>query len=442
MVNMSVDGLVSGLDTTSLITQLMQAEAAPQNALKTKLSQTQIAQNAYRSINARYSALQTAADALATGAAWAAPTASVSTLSGDTGGVTATSAATGSSGTVTFDVTSVARPHSIATGSFTDISQLSATWPATLSGTKNGVAYSISLPDQTLSGVVSAINSAKDANGAALGLVATAIQVTPGTYRLQVSAKDSGAANQFTMTGFGATTVVQTGTDAQLDLGGGLTVNSSTNTFTDLLPGTPITVSRPATGVTVAASVSADALADKVQAMVTAANNALSEASTQTAYNVTAKSGGPLVGDSTVRGLQSTTSNAVTSAVGGVSPTVAGLAVDRNGTITFDRSAFLVLMSSDPTKAQAVVSGVASGLSAVAKGASDTTTGSLTLAAQSADSAIKDLNDRISDWDTRLATRKTALQQQFTAMETALSNLKNQSSWLSSQISSLSSTSG
>ena len=43
----TVDGLVSGLDTTSLVNQLLSAEAAPQTALKTKLQSQQSVISAY-----------------------------------------------------------------------------------------------------------------------------------------------------------------------------------------------------------------------------------------------------------------------------------------------------------------------------------------------------------------------------------------------------------
>ena len=64
MAGMSVDGLVSGLDTTSLITSLLQIEAQPQTQLKTRLTATQNTAAAYRSINTKFDALRTAAEAL------------------------------------------------------------------------------------------------------------------------------------------------------------------------------------------------------------------------------------------------------------------------------------------------------------------------------------------------------------------------------------------
>ena len=61
----SLDGLSTGLDSAGLIKQLMAAEASTQTALKAKASQATTAAAAYRSVNTRFDALRTAAEALA-----------------------------------------------------------------------------------------------------------------------------------------------------------------------------------------------------------------------------------------------------------------------------------------------------------------------------------------------------------------------------------------
>ncbi len=432
MAGMSVDGLISGLDTTSLINQLVQAEAAPQTSLKNKVSEAQAAVSAYQSINTRYAALATAAEAIADADTWTTPVTSSSS-----GSVKASSTATAALGRLDFDVTSVARSHSLATGTFSDINDIVPTWPVVLTGDKGGMAFAITATDNSVSGLINAINSATGVNGASLDLQATVVQVAPGTYRIQVTAKDTGEASQFTLDGLGATSLVRTGTDAEIDLGGGLTVKSSTNTFTDVLPGTTFTVSKEETGVSVSTAVTAASIADKVAAMVNAANAALAEAAKQSAYDTASKKGAPLVGEATIRTLQSQTLGAVDVVAGAGSPGTAGIGLDRNGRLTFDRARFVELMGEDPARAQALAAGVGASLAAVAKGATDSTSGSVTLAIQGRDAAIKDLGTRIENWDTRLSARKAALVRQFSAMETALSSLRNQSSWLSGQLSSL-----
>ncbi|HMO09921.1 MAG TPA: flagellar cap protein FliD N-terminal domain-containing protein, partial [Actinotalea sp.] len=55
--SLGVDGLVSGLSTTSLINQLIQVEAAPQALLKSKLSATQSFITALQSLNTKIASL-------------------------------------------------------------------------------------------------------------------------------------------------------------------------------------------------------------------------------------------------------------------------------------------------------------------------------------------------------------------------------------------------
>ena len=91
MAGMSVDGLVSGLDTTTLISQLIQAESAPQTALKSKVSEAQAAVSAFQSVNSRYAALKSAADLVADSNTWTTP---VATSSSATVKATSSSTAT------------------------------------------------------------------------------------------------------------------------------------------------------------------------------------------------------------------------------------------------------------------------------------------------------------------------------------------------------------
>src|SRR3954468_6287125 len=81
-VSSSVDGLVSGLSTSSMITSLMQVEAAPQTRLKSKVSTAQTAVASYQAVNSRLTALKTAADNLGQLSTWRAvkPTSSSSTV--------------------------------------------------------------------------------------------------------------------------------------------------------------------------------------------------------------------------------------------------------------------------------------------------------------------------------------------------------------------------
>src|SRR3712207_480228 len=112
MVSLSVDGLVSGLDTTSLVTQLVAAEALPQTRLKTQMSAAQAAANAYRAVNTKVDAVRTAAEALTADGLAAARTAKSTAAS-----VTASATSTAVPGSrLSFTVTSLASAASYLSG--------------------------------------------------------------------------------------------------------------------------------------------------------------------------------------------------------------------------------------------------------------------------------------------------------------------------------------
>ena len=56
MANTSIGGLISGLDTATIISQLMQLEAQPQTRLKTKVTVEQSAVTALQALNTKLAA--------------------------------------------------------------------------------------------------------------------------------------------------------------------------------------------------------------------------------------------------------------------------------------------------------------------------------------------------------------------------------------------------
>ncbi len=152
----SVSGLVSGMDTSTLVSQLMQVEAAGQTRLKTKVSTEEKAVTAYQSVNTKLAAAENAADELGKLATWrsAKATSSSSTVSATTASGNSTQ-----TGTVTFDVISLSRAQvsttrAVSTGDATSQSSISITKG---DGTQSNVDISA---DRSLAGIASAINGA------------------------------------------------------------------------------------------------------------------------------------------------------------------------------------------------------------------------------------------------------------------------------------------
>jgi flagellar hook-associated protein 2 len=461
-MSMSVDGLVSGMDTTALINQLIQAEAGPQTALKTKLSASQTSASAYRTVNTTFAAVRAAAENLLKADNWSATKATSSATS-----VAISTTSTAASGSLSFTVEKTARAHSVLNrnaGTWTSASSAYGASSITVQD-KDGTAKTpaIAITDTNSDGTLSLSEAASAINADTKhGLTAAVVQLSSTEFALQVTSKTTGAASEFKLSGSGTYTVPTQGRDAELKVGESLeayTVTSPTNTFTGLMPGATITVSKAETAspVTLTVAANPDAVASNVQTLVDAVNSALSTVKT---YTSNAKgSTAALKGDYDVSQLSGQLLDAVAFAIGNDgSPAKVGFSLTRDGKITFDRAKFVTALTDTPELAQRMVGGVAAGtgtdgvvgtvddvvpsgiagrLLAVAKGASDSTTGSLLKLAEGQDSMAEDIKDRIAAWDLRLASRKELLTRQFSAMETALSSLKNQSSWLAGQINSL-----
>jgi flagellar capping protein FliD len=455
-MSMSVDGLVSGMDTTALITQLIQAEAAPQTALKSRMSAAEKAASAYRTVNTTFLAVTAAAEAALKSESWAPTKASSSSASV---AVTATSGAP--TGNLTFKVDQLAAAHSVVRhdAAWTaDTSAFSATATTLtikgLDGNARGVPLQISA-NTSLKDVAAKINAGDH------GVTASVIQLDAGKFSLQITSKKTGAAHEFTLDGGGSFDITTQAQNAKLTIGTTTpySVSSETNTFASVLPGATITVIKKETDpVTVAVASDPNAVAGKVGTLIDAVNAALT---TTRSYTSSATgSTAALKGDYAVTSLAGRLLDAVSGAVGkDGSPAQIGIELTRDGKITFDKEKFAAALESDPGLAQrmvagtpasngpdgavgggddvAAVTGLAGRLLAVSKAASDSTTGSLVAMADGQDSQVKDIQARIEAWDLRLAKRKETLTRQFTAMETALSGLKSQSTWLAGQISSL-----
>lgn len=459
----SIDGLISGMSTSAVISGLMQVEAAPQNALKAKVATQQKVITAYQGINTKMKALLTTAKTLVDPTAWKG---GVATSSSDAATATTTASASAQSGSLTFRVKQLASAHSVVfgeprAGALTDVITDAPSFSIQVgtAGGAVGETKTVTLTaDKTLKGVVDAINATPD-----LGVRATAFQVSPGEYTMQLTSTTTGKQSEFTVgaglpfSGLGEAARITAGADAELvvgDPGSELTVKSSTNTFKDLMSGLSVTAAKtqldtdPPVTVTVASDT--DGVAAKVQAMVDAANAALSDLATQTRNKSGAIPGGPLAGNSIMSQVSTGVLGTISGGAGASGSFKSiGIELTRGGQVTFDKAKFIAALKADPEKTRAYFidtaeadvtrkTGLADKMANVADKSTQTGTGTLSRLITSGTNAITGLNHRVDDWGVRLLAREATLQKQFGAMESALGKLKNQGNWLSGQLASLS----
>jgi len=439
----SIGGLVSGLDTASIVSSLMQIEAQPQTLLKSRLTTEQGTLTSLQGLNAKFAALSTKAAALDTTAAWA----TLKTSSSSTA-VTATAGSTATAGTLSFTVVGTAAPAQLTFGDLANTTDV-VTTATTMTLTKpDGSTAPVNPGDGTLAGLAAGINSAK------AGVTATLLKVGDGSYRLRLTSDTTGSGTLSLASDdavVDAKWTATAGKDAQLQVGGD-TVSSRTNTFTGLVTGLDVTVAAntaPNTAVDVTVSRDATAAQTSLKGLVDAANDLLSSIDALTAYDATTKKSGALAGDATVRALRSAVLDTVTRSADGSSMASLGVQTDRYGKVTFDATKFSAAYAADPSAvatklgsaATASVPGFAARLVTMADKASNSTNGVLTSNITGRQSTITTLQNGIADWDVRLSARQEALNKQYAALEVSLGKLQDQASWLSGQIASLSGSS-
>ena len=208
----------------------------------------------------------------------------------------------------------------------------------------------VSTGDRSLASVAAAIN------GANVGVSAAAVKVTDGEWLLQMSSAKTGVGNTISIDGAqfsGGLVQTSAAQDAKITIGSGAgaySVLSSTNSFTDVMPGVTITANAvSATPTTATVGRDSGASADAVGALVAAATSLLADIGMQTSYNTTTRKASPLSGNFVVKHLADQIRAAVTAVVGTDSLAGnVGITLKKDGTLNFDRAKFIAAFDANP----------------------------------------------------------------------------------------------
>ncbi len=361
----------NSIDFNQILEAVMVQERAPLTRLETHKKTLETQNTAFSTLAGKLSSLQTAIENLGEDDSLAL----LKATSSDAGvGVSAT----GGTVTGTYDVVvnELARAQVTASQStYTSLTQQVATGGTlTLTPTGGGTAATITISGATtLSGLADAIN-ADPASPAA----ASVVQTAPGVYRLVLTGNDTGEANAFTigstLTGGAGVTFSdfdgngvsgdsnednsQTAIDAEVDVNG-LTVKSSSNTLTDVIPGATLSLQKKDPGtVTIRVTRDTSGATDLIKKFVTAYNDLTTFAKDQ---NTAAIAGRPSIGrDPLLRGLRDSMRNAVSEEyTGGPLTRLAeiGIGFDITGKMILDESRFEKVAAESAAGIQALLSG-------------------------------------------------------------------------------------
>jgi len=206
----SIDGLISGLNTTEIVDTIIAAERREANLLEQEQAGKTNIISAYKALQAKFLALNTELSNLTRTSSYETATISVS----DDTILTATSAGRVNPGSYNMQVLALARNHQMASQGFSDQSiALMGTGSITLQvGDGSARTIAIDSSNNSLVGIKKAINDAR------VGVTASIVNdgSPENPYRLVLSADKTGSANRISITS---------------DLVGGANLNYSTASF-------------------------------------------------------------------------------------------------------------------------------------------------------------------------------------------------------------------
>lgn len=457
-------GLASGLDTNSIVDQLMALERIPQNRLRLRQSEIDARKEALSDIATRLRNLKNAAADLKSPTLW------LDTQSVDVNDPTKIAAT---------------RMGPAATGSYqVEVTSMASSWQRWYSYTPQanektidigGRSYTIGA-DADITSVANLINS--DAEGV---VYASAVTNADGTQSLALSSRKTGesALNDFSITGNGAGRFTEIpekflqGTNAQGTVAGKV-FDQATNVISDMIPGVQLTLKglTGATPLTVTIGSPAPdkaAISAKVKAFVEQYNSTiefvrskLTEKRVANPESTADAKKGVLYGDTALQSLLSQMRIAISNEYVATNPDSmdqlselgisTGAAIGSGtlnqdsiaGKLTFDQAKFDAALAAGVPDVRKLLGGDTSvegfvhaldGLLGPMVNAGGTIDETLKIQ----DARKKSITDQIRRMEDAIARKQEMLKRQFAAMETALASSQAQGNWLAGQINALNS---
>ncbi|MBP8808568.1 MAG: flagellar filament capping protein FliD [Kofleriaceae bacterium] len=423
----SFNGLATGLDTGSMIDQLVAAEKASATALRQRVADLGRQGTILDDLTTRLTGLRDRARGIDTAGDLRAV--KVTPTSTDRLGVAVSAAA--QPATHSLAVEGLARAQVVTSRTFTTadagIAGAGAVDITTAAGTTS-VSWTAS---DSLADLAARINSA-DAG------VSASVLFDGAAYRLVATARATGlaAAPTFVESGAGLgwstpANVSITAADARFTLDG-IPMTRPGNVVADALTGVTLTL-KASHGAGVAADAfevgpDHEAVTAKVKGLADAWNAAANLVNDQLSYTGTKKGSDTLFGDSALRELQRGMGRLATEEHGGATLARLGVRFERNGRLVVDDSKLTAALTADPAAAEAlfVDGGLADRIASLADVYARAGDGALVRKGQRLDTqsaAYQQQIERIEAAATRLGDR---LREQFSRMEQTVAMLQQQ----------------
>lgn len=476
MASVASLGVGSNLDLSGLLTSLTTAESQPLVMLQKQQISYTAKLSAYGTLQNALSSFQSAASKLADAALFQG----VKATSSATDVMTASASASGAPGSYAVNVTRLASAQSLAATGVADAKAAVGKGVVTLdfgtiaggtlnatAGTYSGASFtpnaartaqSIVIDDSnnSLEGLRDAINAKAD-----MGVSASIVN-DGGTspYRLVLTSKETGdissmrisVAGDASLQGLlnhdasGAQALQQTTAagNALLTVSG-VPVTSKTNTVAEAAPGVTMTLSKIGAS-TLTVSRDTGSVESAVSSFVTAYNSLQAAAGQLSKYDTEKNTGAALVGDSTLRTIQTRIRAALNTPQVGELKVLSrvGVSFQKDGSLTLDATKLRTAFAENRSAVAELFAGAA-GSTGVGKQVSalvDTFTGAsgmLNAATTGVKTTLKSLDNQYAATETRVQATVARYRAQFTELDMLVSRMTSTASYLTQQFASMSS---
>ena len=442
----------SVIDVASLVSQLIAATQAPQEALIQNQTQAVTSEiSAVGQLKSALSTFQSSLSSLDTPSAFG----SLSATSSDTAAFTATAASGATLGSYSVSVSQLAQAQQLVSSTAYS-SGSAAVGTGTLQLSLGGSSFSVGVTssNDTLSGIAAAINSASGNPG----IEASVVTGTNGAH-LVLTSSLTGASNTIavsetdTGTGLSALTYSSGGTnytqqaaaqDASFAIAG-VSYTSPSNTVTDALSGVTLNLLTPTSApATLTVGDNTSTIESNIQAFVHAYNTLQSSLAQLGSYDATTNTAGPLLGNAALTGAQSQIRAALYNVVDTGSSTYntlasIGITSNSDGSLSLNGATLSAALSSNFSAVSTLFSGtggIASGLNSVLSSelASGGPIASLSQTLVKQNTALTQQSQQLSQ---QMSALSASLTQQYSALNALLSQLQTTSSYLTQAFATL-----
>jgi flagellar hook-associated protein 2 len=383
----------TSLDVSSIVSGLMQVQDIPLTELENQVTTEQAEVSAYGSLSSALSTFQSVVANAADSANFQTLTASVGSTSAASAAIsTSTGTGAATQGSHSLSISQLAQNQLIASGDFSSTTAAVGTGTLTIqygsyasngsftpSTTQASTSVTIGSGNSTVSGVVSAINSA------AGGVTASVVNDGTGS-RIVLSGNNTGASNGFRVvvsdsdgdnddsSGLSAlaydptdtsntsgSALLQSSQDAKLSVDN-IAVTSASNTVTNAVQGVTLSLTGTTTSATtLTVGSSASQASGVVEGFVNGYNTLVSAITSLTSYDATTNQASALTGDTSTQIISENLQSAAAATFNTGDPNYTdladlGITFQADGTLALNSSKLSAALAADPNAVQQIFS--------------------------------------------------------------------------------------